>query len=66
MDLGVKGLLRMRRESFVVCALRSVEASRRTLSGLGAFSREAVDALDVVGVLVAVFEEETSVTDVRN
>ena len=32
---GVKGLLRMRRDSFVVCALRILEASERRASGLG-------------------------------
>ena len=32
---GVKGLLRIRSESFVVCALRICEASDRRASGLG-------------------------------
>lgn len=32
---GVKGLLRMRRESLVVCALRILEASERRARGLG-------------------------------
>ena len=37
---GVKGLLRTRRESFVVCALRIAEASERSaraFGGLGLF-----------------------------
>lgn len=32
---GVKGLLRIRSESFVVCALRIWEASERRASGFG-------------------------------
>ena len=32
---GVKGLLRIRSESFVVCALRICEASERRASGFG-------------------------------
>ena len=39
---GVKGLLRIRSESFVVCALRIWEASERRASGFGG-SRMAED-----------------------
>lgn len=35
---GVNGLLRMRRDSLVVCALRIWEASERRARGLGEFS----------------------------
>lgn len=39
---GVKGVLIARREILVVCALSSLAESRRTWSGLGAFSRWGV------------------------
>ncbi len=35
---GVKGLFRIRRDSFVVCALRIWEASERTARGLSEYS----------------------------
>ena len=37
---GVNGLLRRRRESFVVCALRTLEASERRARGLGGLAIE--------------------------
>ena len=40
---GVKGLLRMRRESLVVCALRILEASERRARGLGGSWMSACD-----------------------
>lgn len=41
--VGVKGLLRMRRESLVVCALRIDEASERRASGFGGFGIVGID-----------------------
>ena len=46
--VGVKGLLRMRRESLVVCALRTDEASERRASGFGGF--EIVESNGELGV----------------
>lgn len=48
---GVKGLLRMRRDSFVVCALMILEASERRASGLGG---SWMSACDDVGDCIAV------------